>query len=100
MHRVKIPLQSVAELLVLLDADTLLERKHIGHVTRQPARVVATTIRLHEYRAVDGLRLPFAIVEERNAVVRTTAFNVDEIEVKVPLEDELVWIPRVPAPGE
>lgn len=94
VHKLLVKLKSGAERRILLDAATLLERKHIGRVTLPPDRVVATTILLHDYRQVGGLYFPFAIDEERDAMGQTFAFYVDKVELNVPVDDALFRTPQ------
>lgn len=96
VHTLLVRLKSGAERRVLLDAATLLERKHIGQVTLPPERVVAATLLFHDYRDVDGLKFPFAIDEDRDAMGQTFAFYVDDIDLNVPLDAALFRAPEAP----
>lgn len=98
VHKLRVTLGSGAIRHVLLDARTMLERKHIGHVTLAPDRKVATTILFHDYREVGGLKFPFAIDEDRDAMGQTYAFYVERIDLDVPVDDAIFHPPA--APGE
>jgi hypothetical protein len=97
VHKLNVTLKSGAVRQVLLDAQTMLERKQIGQVTLPPDRRVAVTVLFHDYRDVGGLKFPFAIDEDRDAMGQTFAFYVNEIELDVPLDDAMF---RAPAAGQ
>jgi hypothetical protein len=93
VHRLKVTLKSGATREVLLDAATMLERKHIGQVTLPPDRKVAVTVLFHDYRDVSGLKFPFAIDEDRDAMGQTFAFYVERIDLDVPVDDAMFRVP-------
>ena len=92
-YELKVTLKSGAVRHVFLDAASFLERKQVGQISLAPDRKVAVEIRYGDYREVGGLRLPFAVDEERDAMGQTFAFYTDAIELDVALEDALFRLP-------
>ena len=60
---------------------------------------MATAILFHDYRDVNGLKFPFAVDEDRDAMGQTFAFYVDAIELNVPVDDSLFRAPAS-SPGQ
>ena len=98
VYHLKVTLKSGAVRDVLIDAKTMLERKHIGHVTLPPDRKVATTWLFSDFRDVGGLQFPFAIDEDRDAMGQMFAIYVERIELDVPIDDAIFTPPAAPKP--
>jgi hypothetical protein len=99
VHRLEVTLKSGAVRHVLLDAQTYLERKQIGQLTLAPdLRKVGATLLFSDYREVGGLKFPFAIDDEREAMGQTFPIYVDRIELDTPLDDALFVPPASPGP--
>jgi hypothetical protein len=94
VYRLEVTLRSGAVRHVLLDAATYLERKQVGQLTLPPdLRKVGATLLFGDYRDVGGLKFPFAIDDEREAMGQTYAIYVNSIELDPPLDDALFSVP-------
>jgi hypothetical protein len=99
VYRLEVTLESGAVRTVLLDAESYLERKQIGQLTLPPdLRKVSATLLFSDYRDVGGLKFPFAIDDEREAMGQTYAIYVERIELDTPLDDSLFRPPAGSAP--
>jgi hypothetical protein len=91
--KLKVTMKSGAVRYVYLDPATLLERRHETTVEVAPNRRIETTITFGDWRAINGVKFPFAIEEERDAPGQTFVFYTKKIEVNVPMEDALFLKP-------
>jgi hypothetical protein len=99
VHRLEVTLRSGAVRQVLLDATTFLERKQIGQLTLPPdLRKVGATLLFTDYRDVGGLKFPFAIDDEREAMGQTYPIYVRAIDLDAPLDDALFRAPPGASP--
>jgi len=90
VHKLTVTLKSGAARQVYLDAATYLERKHVGTITLPQQGKVQTTLTFSDYRDVGGLKLPFAVDEERSSFpVQSLSVYMDRIELDMPIDDSL-----------
>lgn len=85
-HHLKFTLKSGAERHVYLDPATFLERRHTGRFTLPNNQKVDVILDFSDWRDVNGVKFPFAIDEDRDAMGQTYAIYVESIEVNIPIE--------------
>lgn len=82
-HHLKVTLKSGGERHVYLDASTFLERRQTGTFILPNNSRVAVILDYSDWRDVDGVKFPFAIDEDRDAMGQTYAVYVETIELNV-----------------
>lgn len=85
-HHLKFTLKSGAERHVYLDPVTFLERRHTGTFTLPNNSKVKVILDFSDWRDVGGVKFPFAIDEDRDAMGQTYAIYVESIELDVPID--------------
>ena len=85
-HHLKFTLKSGAERHVYLDPATFLERRHTGEFILPNNSKVKVILDFADWRDVTGVKFPFAIDEDREAMGQTYAIYVESIEVNVPID--------------
>jgi hypothetical protein len=96
-HKLAVTLSTGAVRTVFLDASTYLERKQVGTLTMPQGQAVPVTLTFGDYREVEGIMMPFAIDEERDAFpVQTIAIYVEKVELNVPVDPSAFEPPRAP----
>lgn len=85
-HHLTFTLKSGTERHVYLDPVTFLERRHTGLFTLPNNTKVKMILDFADWRDVNGVKFPFAIDEDRDAMGQTYAIYVESIEVNVPID--------------
>ena len=85
-HHLKFTLKSGAERHVYLDPVTYLERRHTGSFAQPNNTKVAVILDFDDWRDVNGVKFPFAIDEDRDAMGQTYAIYVASIELNVQID--------------
>lgn len=85
-HHLTVALRSGAERHVYLDAATFLERRHTGEFILPNNGTVKVIRDSADWRDVAGVKFPFAIDEDRDAMGQTCAIYVAKLEVNVPID--------------
>ena len=85
-HHLKFTLKSGAERHVYLDPVTFLERRHTGSFAQPNNTKVSVILDFSDWRDVNGVKFPFAIDEDRDAMGQTYAIYVESIELNVPID--------------
>jgi hypothetical protein len=93
-HHLIVTLKSGAERHVYLDPDTLLERRYSGLYRLPTNETVPFIVDFSDWRDVAGVKFPFAMDEDREAMGQTYAVYVESIDVNVPI-DPAIFAPPV-----
>jgi len=93
-HHLKLTLESGVERHVYLDPDTFLERRHTGLFRLPTNETVPFILDFSDWRDVAGVKFPFAMDEDREAMGQTYAIYVERIDVNVPVDASLFEIGR------
>jgi hypothetical protein len=88
-HHLIVTLRSGAERHVYLDPGAFLERRQTGMFILPNNTKVSVVLDFSDWREIAGVKFPFAIDEDRDAMGQTYAVYVDSIDVNVPLDPAL-----------
>jgi hypothetical protein len=95
-HKLKVVTKGGVERVIFLDAQTFLDRRHTGVLNLPGNRRFDVTIDFSNWRAVNGVKFPFDINEERTGrePVQSFVTYTEKIEIDVPMDDALFATPR------
>ena len=79
-----------------IDADTNLERRTVTTV-EQGGMKAEITADLSDYQQVDGITVPFAIVQSMNGN-QVAQLSIDKVEFNVAIDDTIFKMPKGPSP--
>lgn len=91
--KLKVTLKSGAVRYIYLDSTTYLERRAVYTMIGPRDSTLEVEVNYSDYRDVEGIKVAFALDEDRNAPGQTYAVYTEKVELNVPLGDELFVMP-------
>jgi len=98
VYTLKVGLKSGLVRYIYLDAQSYLDRRHMGVVNISPTRQYDAVVDYSGWREIEGVKFPFDITEDRTGKEPSQSFATytEKIEVNVPIEDSLFAMPGPP----